>query len=94
MKTFLHILKRILNAKYPSVGFDFYLWTRAKNVHMGLNCNCNWPNYLWYGRNLVERRQDMNFKFLVSRLIHATKWKFDHVIFRKNTDFWKNVFKI
>ena len=39
MKTFVHIIKRILNEKYPSVDFDFYLLTCAKNVHMGLYFN-------------------------------------------------------
>ena len=39
MKTFLHILKRFLNEKYPGITFDFYLSRRTKNVHMGLNCS-------------------------------------------------------
>ena len=39
MKTFVHIIKRILNEKYPSVDFDFYLLSCAKNVHMGLYFN-------------------------------------------------------
>ena len=39
MKTFLHILKRILTEKYPDADFEFYLSSRSKNVHLGLNCN-------------------------------------------------------
>ena len=39
MKTLLHILKRILNEKYPDVVFDFFLSTRAKHVHMRLDYN-------------------------------------------------------
>ena len=39
MKTFVRIIKRILNEKYPSVDFDFYLLSCAKNVHMGLYFN-------------------------------------------------------
>ena len=39
MKTFLHILKRILTEKYTNVEFDFYLSSWSKNVYMGLNCN-------------------------------------------------------
>ena len=38
MKTFLHILKRFLNEKYPNINFEFYLSRRTKNVRMGLNC--------------------------------------------------------
>ena len=39
MKTFVHIIKRILNEKYPSVDFDFYLLSCTKTVHMGLYFN-------------------------------------------------------
>ena len=38
MKTFLHILKRFLNEKYP-VNFELYPSRRTKNVNMGLNCS-------------------------------------------------------
>ena len=29
----------------------------------------------------------MNFKIVVMQLVHTTTWKFDYIIFRKNTDF-------
>ena len=31
MKTFLHILKRILTEKYPDADFESYLSSRSKN---------------------------------------------------------------
>ena len=39
MKTFLHILYRILTEKYPDIDFEFYLSSHSKNVHLSLNCN-------------------------------------------------------
>ena len=28
----------------------------------------------------------MKFKFILPQLIHTVKWKFDYIIFRKNTE--------
>ena len=92
MKTFLHILKRFLNEKYPVINFEFYPSRRSKNVHMELNCsilklheqNRVIPDIegLW-----LLKRQDTKFKFVMSQLIRATKWKFDYITFRRNADF-------
>ena len=91
LKTFLHILKRILNEKYPSVDSDFCLSSRTKNVHMGLNFNLltlhNHDQIISNIEKIWLKRQDMNFEFVVPQLIHITKWKFDYIIFIKNTDF-------
>ena len=32
------------------------------------------------------KKQDTKFKFILSHLTHNTKWKFDYIIFRKNTE--------
>ena len=31
------------------------------------------------------KRQDKKFKFIFPQLIHTAKWKFDYIIFIKNT---------
>ena len=66
MKIFLHILKTILNEKYPHINFEFYL-SRCTNVHMGLNCSIltlhehdqiiSDVEEIW-----LLKRQDTNFK--------------------------------
>ena len=101
MKTFLHILKKILNEKYPSVVFDFYFYSSKKCSH-GIrpqSINIAWSRWnicdikeIW-----LEKKQDTNFKFVLPQLIHTTKWKFNYIIFRKNFDnfdFLKNVYWI
>ena len=70
MKTFLHILKRILNEKNLS--------RRTKNVHMGLNCSI--LTLREYDQNISHieeiwllKRQHTKFKFVIPQLIHTTK---------------------
>ena len=83
MKIFLHILKRFLNEKYPVINFELYPSRRTMNVNMVLNCsilklheqNRVIPDI--EGFWLLER-QDTKFKFVMSQLMRATKWKFDY----------------
>ena len=91
MKRFLHTLKRFLNEKYPNINFELYLSRRTKNVHMGLNCSI----LVLHEHNQITsdirkiwllKRKDTTFKLVMSQLIHTTKWKFDYIIFWKNTD--------
>ena len=78
MKTFLHVLKKVLNEKYPQTDFEFYLSRRTKNVDMGLNYNLL---ALHEQKEIIfdieklwsRRRQDMSFKFVLPQLIHTTK---------------------
>ena len=91
MKTFLHVLKKFLNGKYPLIDFDFYLSRRAQNVHMGLNYSLltlHEYEQLISDINKVclMKRHDIKFKFLLPQLIHTVKLKFDYIIFRKNTE--------
>ena len=86
---FMH--KKFLNDKYLNVDCDFYLPCRAQNVHMGLNYNL--MTLLEYEQTISDteelwlmKRHDMKFKFKLSQLIHTVKWKFDYIIFRKNTE--------
>ena len=99
MKAFLHILKRRLCEKYQDITFEFYPSRRTKNVHMGQNCSLltlreheqifSDAKEIW-----LLKRQDTKFKFAMPQLIHMTKWKFDYIIFRRNIDFKKNVYRI
>lgn len=93
-KTFLNILKRILMEKDLNVEFDFYLLSRSKNVHMGWNCSTlTLPEHVAIisdiGNISIKKRQDTKIKFIMLQLIHTTKWKFDYIIFRKSTWFFK-----
>ena len=92
MKTFLRILKRFLNEKYPGIEFDSYLSHRTKYVHMGMNCSILTLHEHDQTISDIEeiwllKRQDTKFKFVMPQLIYTTKWKFDYIIFRKNIDF-------
>ena len=91
MKTFLHILKRHLCEKYHDILFEFYLSRRTKNVHMELNCSLlTLREHEQIISDIEEiwllKREDTKFKFVMPRIIHTTKWKFDYIIFRRNTD--------
>ena len=85
MNTFLHSLKRILEEKYPNIEFAFYLSSRSKNVHMGLNCNLlllsEHVAIISDIENIWMKRKDTKFKFVVPELIRTTSWKFDFIIF-------------
>ena len=89
MNTFLHILKKILSEKYPSIEFDFYFSTSSKNVHMERNCNIL---SLSEHVNIIsdiesiwkEKKQDPKSKFAMPQLIHTTKWKYDNIVFRSS----------
>ena len=77
MKTFLHIFKRILAERYPDLDFEFYLSSRSKNLHMGLNCNIlslsEYVNIISDIKRIWnEKRQDHNFVFVMPYLIHTT----------------------
>ena len=37
MKTFAHILKQKLCARYPEINFSFYVLRRSNYMHMGLH---------------------------------------------------------
>ena len=89
VKAFLYILRKILTEKYSDVEFDFYLSSRSKNVHVGLNCNImSLPEHVNIISDIeniwIEKRQDTQFKFVMSYLLHTTKWKYDYIVFSKN----------
>ena len=39
----------------------------------------------------LMKRLDTKFKFILPQLIHSVKWKFDYIIFRKNTENGNNL---
>ena len=58
---------------------------------MGLNCSL--VTLFEYDQIISDieelwliKRQDTNFKFILLQLLHTAKWKFDNIIFRKNTE--------
>ena len=88
MKTFILILKRILSEKCPDVEIDFYLASRSKNVHMGLNCNIlTLSEHVHIISDIEkiwnEKRQNNKFVFVMPYLIHTTRSKNDYIVFKK-----------
>ena len=88
MKTFIHILKRILSEKYHDVEFDFYLSSRSRNLHMGLNYNIlKLSEHVHIISNIEkiwnEKRQDNKFVFVMPYLIHTSRWKNDYIVSRE-----------
>ena len=90
VKAFLHFLKKFLNDKYPRIDFDFYLLRRAQNAHIGLNYSLLtlhiYEQIISDIDELWLMKRHMKFKFILLQLIHTVKWKFDYIIFRKNTE--------
>ena len=91
MITFLHASKKFLNEKYAHIDFDVYLSRRTQNVYLELNCSlltfCEYDQIISDTEELwLMKKQDTKFKFILPQLIHNTKWKFDCIIFRKNTE--------
>ena len=88
MKAFLVALREVVKKDYPDINFEFYLSRRSKFVHMGLDMplisivkhreNLGFIENYWN-----ENKEDDLFKFCVPRLIAATKFKFDYIIFEK-----------
>ena len=73
------------------MDFEFYLSSRTQNIYMGLNRSlltlCEYNQVISDIEELwLMKRQDTKFKFTLPWLIHTTKWKFDYIIFRKNTE--------
>ena len=91
IKAFLHFFEKFLNDKYPHVDFDFDFLRRAQNVHMGLNYSLlTLHGYEQIISDIEElwliKRHNGKFKFTLPQLIHTVKWKFDYIIFKKNTE--------
>ena len=40
-------------------------------------------HYINYSGDILRKKQDMSFKFVLPQLIHTVKWKFDYILFRK-----------
>ena len=45
-------------------------------------------HYINYSGDILRKKQDMSFKFVLPQLIHTVKWKFDYILFRKARKEW------
>ena len=88
MKDFLVALKEAVKKDYPNIDFDFYLSRRSRFARMGLNLPLiSIPDHI----NIIkfiqdfwqENKEDDMFSFCSPRLIAATKFKYDYIIFEK-----------
>ena len=89
MKAFLVALKQRVKKDYPNTEFEFYLSGRSKFAHIGLDVpliSINKHNELiqFIKEYWEENKEDDMFSFCTPRLISATKFKFDYIIFEKS----------
>ena len=88
MKAFLVALSDRVKKDYPDYDFEFYVSRQSKFVHMGIDIPLismrehrkiiDFIRQYWN-----ENKEDDIFKPCVPRLISATKFKYDYIIFEK-----------
>ena len=86
MKAFLVFLEQVAKKDYPDIEFQFYLSRRSKFTHMGLDVPLisieNHVKLVKFIQDYWEQiKSDDMFSFCTPRLISATKFKFDYIIF-------------
>ena len=89
MKAFLVALRQVVKKDYPDIEFEFYLSRRLKFAHMGIDVPLisinNHLKLVKFIQDYWEQNgEDDMFSFCTPRLISATKFKFDYIIFQKN----------
>ena len=89
MKAFLVALKQCVKKDYPDIEFEFYLSRRSKFAHMGLDLPLisvkDHQKLIKFIQEYSEQnKEDSMFSFCTPRLISATKYKFDYIIFEKS----------
>ena len=89
MKAFLVNLKQRVKKDYPNTDFEFYLSRRSKFAHMGLDVPLisiekHQELIQFIKEYWEENKEDDMFSFCTPRLISATKYKFDYIIFEKS----------
>ena len=89
MKASLVALEEVVKKDYPDIEFHFYLSRRSKFAHMGLNIPLisidNHLKLVKFIQDYWEQNKDNDmFSFCTTRLVAATKFKFDYIIFQKN----------
>ena len=88
MRTFFIALDKALKKDHADLEFEFYLSRRLKFVHMGLDVPLISIEKHQEINKFIEKywndkKTDDKFDFTSPRLISATKFKFDYIIFHK-----------
>ena len=88
MKAFLVALQQVVKKYYPDIEFGVYLSRRSKFAHMGLDVplisiNDHLRLTKFIQDYWEQNKEDDMFSFCTPRLIAATKFKFDYIIFQK-----------
>ena len=88
MKAFLVALADRAKKDYPDYDFEFYVSRCSKFVHMGLDVPLivlkdHWKIIEFIRKYWDESKEDDLFKPCTPRLISATKFKYDYIIFEK-----------
>ena len=89
MKVFLVALREAEKKDYSDISFEFYVSRRSKFVHMGLDIPLisivKYREIIAFIKDFWNQNKEGDvFKFCVPRLIAATKYKFDYIIFEKH----------
>ena len=87
MRTFLIALDKALKKDHADLEFEFYLSRRSKFVQMGLDVPLisikKYQEIIKFIENYWnDKKTDDKFEFTSPRLISATKFKFDYIIFQ------------
>ena len=88
MKAFLVALADRAKKDYPDYDFEFYVSRRSKFVHMGLDVPLialkdHWKIIKFIRKYWDKSKEDDLFKPCTPRLISATKFNYDYIIFEK-----------
>ena len=88
MKAFLVAFKQCVKKDYPDIEFEFCLSRRSKFAHMGLDLPLisikdHQKLIKFIQEYWRENKEDDMFSYCTPRLIPATKYKFDYILFEK-----------
>ena len=83
----VRILEKHLNKLFGNLNIRFYVSSRSKYVHMGLDCALftlkDYSSIIDEIKDFTFDKLDKRFSFL--QLVHTVKWKNDYIIFTKKS---------
>ena len=90
IKHLINKWERILSEKYPHIDVEFYCSRRKKIVHFGLEKAIQqYQDYLKFINDIelffLRNMKNSSFEFVKPQLVNSVKWKFDYVVFRRQT---------
>ena len=88
VKYLINRLETILKEKYPEMAPEICHSRRKKLVHLALEKSIEqYPDYLMFLKDIksfLNKNFKNKFEFCRPiKIVHAIKWKFDYILFRK-----------